>query len=189
MVMSQQIKKKSRTPLVRTDKNFHNRIIRAIRIAFPRYSPKYKEVLEKNRVEQKKYNKNGTIAKRNAVFYVCDVCGSYNKSSEVAIDHIQPVVEIGKTSYDYTLDEYVARLDCDVDNLQVLCKKCHDDKTFQEKEQRKQINARRKVKNELHKYTTLSAAKAVIQRAGYDVEDFEWDKKNKQMKLKTKSEE
>ncbi len=137
-----------------------------------------------NRVEQKKYNKNGTIAKIKSVFYVCDSCNKYFKSSEVAVDHIEPVVEIGKATTDYSLDEYLNRLDCDIENLQVLCKTCHDYKTFQEKEQRKVIRARQKVENELQNYKTPSAAKALIQRAGYDLKQYYWDKKEKQMKPK-----
>lgn len=49
----------------------------------------------------------------------------------VFVDHIEPVVDpsVGFTSW----DDYINRLFCEEDNLQVLCKACHDKKSYKEK--------------------------------------------------------
>ena len=49
----------------------------------------------------------------------------------VFVDHIKPIVnpETGFTSW----DEYVDSIFCEEDNLQVLCKSCHDTKSNEER--------------------------------------------------------
>ena len=56
---------------------------------------------------------------------------------EIEIDHIEPVIEFGKTRSDYTIQEIYERIDCDIENLQRLCKECHKQKTKDEKVKRK----------------------------------------------------
>lgn len=67
------------------------------------------------------------------------------KVKNVYVDHIQPIVdpEIGWTSWDETIE----RMFCEADNLQLLCKKCHDAKTSEE---RTIANERRKREKEEH---------------------------------------
>lgn len=52
----------------------------------------------------------------------------------IFIDHIIPVV--GPEGFT-TWDDFISRLFCEEDNLQLLCKDCHDVKTLHEKEERK----------------------------------------------------
>jgi 5-methylcytosine-specific restriction endonuclease McrA len=54
----------------------------------------------------------------------------------VFVDHINPIVsvETGFTSW----DEYINRMFCEVDNLQVLCSDCHTIKTAKERQQAKE---------------------------------------------------
>lgn len=54
--------------------------------------------------------------------------------SNVFVDHIEPVVP---TSGFDTWDGFIGRLFCEEDNLQVLCRSCHDNKTRRETTQRK----------------------------------------------------
>lgn len=119
----------------RTQNKFENAIISAIRTAFARYSPKYEQVLFRSRVEADKKNKDGSISKVKDVSYTCDGCGSLTKKPDV--DHIEPVIEPGKTRKDYSFDEIISRIDCDIGNLQVLCETCHKNKTDIEREKRK----------------------------------------------------
>ena len=88
----------------------------------------------------------------------CALCGTYvytgksSKSHESLIekypdktvikgtlykDHIEPVVPIGKTQQEMSYDELVDSIFCDRDNIQCLCKSCHDAKSKQENEERK----------------------------------------------------
>lgn len=50
------------------------------------------------------------------------------------VDHIKPVVDpnTGFTSW----DDFIERLYCEKENLQVLCTTCHDRKTLKEKKLR-----------------------------------------------------
>jgi 5-methylcytosine-specific restriction endonuclease McrA len=49
----------------------------------------------------------------------------------IFVDHIEPIVdpETGFVSW----DEYIERMFCEEDNLQLLCKNCHDKKTADER--------------------------------------------------------
>lgn len=127
--------------------NKNSAIRSAIRRAFSR-SPVVQEVLKEIRIEEPKYKKDGTLAKKPAVFYTCAMCGKKFKSTEVAVDHIIPVIPIDETFT--TWDKFVERLFCDKSNLQVLCSytlknkhlhddipSCHHKKTQEEKAARK----------------------------------------------------
>ena len=127
--------------------NQNSQIRSAIRRAFSR-SPMVQEVLKAARTEQPKYNKDGSLAKKPAVFYTCAECKKKFKGTEVAVDHIDPVIPIDETFTDW--NTFVDRLWCDKENLQVLCSyliknihlhgnipSCHHKKTQEEKAARK----------------------------------------------------
>ena len=59
--------------------------------------------------------------------YVCNKCNMKFKSDEVQVDHIAPVVDKSTGFIDW--NTYMSRLFCDINNLQVLCKRCHKIKT------------------------------------------------------------
>lgn len=94
---------------------------------------------------------------RERVMYRCAKCGrlffdyeylpkkkgGFKKTAMVAIDHIDPVVPVDRDKISW--DEYIARLFCDVSNLQVLCnypgeydeqRSCHSLKTKEEQRAR-----------------------------------------------------
>lgn len=65
-------------------------------------------------------------------YYLCAGCKLVFHRREVAVDHIIPCGSID------SLDAYKARLFCQPDQLQILCKdKCHKEKTALERKARK----------------------------------------------------
>lgn len=67
--------------------------------------------------------------------YKCACCHGVFKSKDTEVDHIDPIVgPEGFTSWDLL----ISNLFCSVDNLQVLCKACHKEKTAQERRDRAQ---------------------------------------------------
>ena len=68
--------------------------------------------------------------KRQKFEYLCNVCKQYFPDKEINVDHILPA---GTLKCANDLPGFVERLFCEIDNLQVLCSKCHDKKTQNEK--------------------------------------------------------
>lgn len=69
--------------------------------------------------------------KRQRWEYQCNKCKGWFKSDEVNVDHVEPA---GSLNNAQDLPAFVETLFCEVDNLQVLCKSCHDVKTKLEKQ-------------------------------------------------------
>lgn len=128
--------------------NANSQIRSAIRRTFSR-SPLVQEVLKSVRSEHDKFNKDGALAKKKAVRYECAMCGKLFMRTQVAVDHVDPVIPLDKEFTDW--NEFVERLFCSEDNLQVLCSykikdkhkhndelSCHHKKTQQERALRKQ---------------------------------------------------
>jgi len=134
-------KKKSK----RTQQRFWNGVVSCIRTNFARYSPKYEDVKNSRKIKEDRYKQDGELHKVKSAWIVCDLCNLKVKENEINIDHIDPVIALDKKSSDYTLDEIFRRIDCDESNLQVICKECHDKKTAEEKEIRKQNRNKNKV--------------------------------------------
>ena len=67
--------------------------------------------------------------------YLCEICAELFTRKQIHVDHIEPVVNT-KTGF-VSWDEYIARLFVTEDKLQVLCKKCHSEKTKAENKTRK----------------------------------------------------
>lgn len=105
-------------------------IISLLRKGFSRFPAKY-EALKKAFVGRKPNKATGRLA----AHYKCAKCKKEFVKIDVEVDHIVTVVDVDKgfTSY----DEYVDRLFCFPDNLQVLCKPCHRKKTLAETKKRK----------------------------------------------------
>lgn len=59
--------------------------------------------------------------------YQCNICKLFYKGTQVIVDHIIPV---GSLTNSYDLPNFVETLFCEIDNLQCLCKGCHDKKTI-----------------------------------------------------------
>lgn len=82
----------------------------------------------------------------------CAKCGQVVPKYTCDVDHIEPVIPIGRHMKDMSLDEAVDRIWCNEVNLQVMCGPCHDNKTKLERKLRtaanKLIREKKKVKNE-----------------------------------------
>lgn len=124
----------------RTENQFINAVIAGIRTAFKRYSPTYLQILNDGRKEYDHYNKDGSLSKTKRVFYSCQICNEEVSAKEIEIDHIEPVIQPGKTRKDYTIQEIFERINCDISNLQRICKSCHEEKTKNEKKKRNKKN-------------------------------------------------
>lgn len=104
-------------------------ITSVIRGGFQRYPNKY-ETLKAACSGTMMNDKTG----RQAKHYKCAACQVASPAKNVQIDHIEPVVPLtGFTNW----DDFINRLFCSSDNLQVLCKECHKLKSAKERSSRK----------------------------------------------------
>jgi len=119
-----------------TDGRMRAFITSALRGAFSRYPNRF--VALKNAFAGRKKNiKTG----RDAAHYRCANCRDVFAGKDVQIDHIEPVVDkiVGFKNWDV----YIDRMFCDVEGLQVLCKKCHLKKTSDERKERGRKTSKR----------------------------------------------
>lgn len=70
------------------------------------------------------------LNKRQKFEYKCNVCKNYFPDKEVNIDHIKPA---GSLKSGKDLQEFIERLFCEKENLQVLCSNCHNLKSINDK--------------------------------------------------------
>ena len=112
-----------------TEGRIRSFIVSTLRAGARRWPNKY-ETLQ-DAFSGKKINPKSN---REAKHYTCNYCQRDFPGKDVQVDHIVPVVdpETGFTSW----DDYIARLFCTKDNLQVLCTECHNIKSAAERKQR-----------------------------------------------------
>lgn len=113
-----------------TDGRIKSFITSTIRSGFRRWPPKY--VTLKEASTGRKINKSSG---RMAQHYKCAKCKKEYPGKEVQVDHVSPVVDPTKGFVSW--DEFIIRLFCHEENLQVLCKGCHVIKTKKETASRK----------------------------------------------------
>lgn len=105
-------------------------ILSAIKRCFSR-SPTHREALNNAKCPRKKGPRGGAR-------YRCQRCKKDFGIRQVNVDHVIPIVPIGTLSKDMSWDDLVANIFCDLENLQVLCEKCHKIKSKDENVARKQ---------------------------------------------------
>lgn len=67
--------------------------------------------------------------------HTCPICKERNIESNMAIDHVQPIIPVtGHDSY----DSIIERLLCELDGFQVICKDCHQEKSNLENQARRE---------------------------------------------------
>lgn len=118
--------KKQRVPRTRaggtmTESQYWGFIRSGLRHKSNRWPPKY-QVLK----AASKPVKN----KRHKTEYKCAACKNWFKQSEVMVDHIKPA---GSLRSFEDLPAFVETLFCEPENLQVMCKDCHQKKTNEER--------------------------------------------------------
>lgn len=69
--------------------------------------------------------------------YKCATCQGTFGPKDIQVDHIIPVVDEETGFIDW--NTYIERLFCSVDGFQILCRTCHEAKTYLEQEIRKQV--------------------------------------------------
>lgn len=105
-------------------------IISVLRAGTRRWPPKH-NVKNAAKTEKKINEASGRLAQH----YQCVNCKKEYTSTNIEVDHIQPVVDPDKGFT--TWDDYISRLFCDEQGLQVLCNTCHDEKSSKEQSKRK----------------------------------------------------
>lgn len=115
-------------------------ILSGMRKAFVR-SPKYRQALNEARVEIPKILKGGNLSNVPSIRFKCKCCKELiqmtkNRKMQINVDHIEPVIPIGMSESQMTIQEYWERLDCFLTNLQILCIPCHKEKSAKERKAR-----------------------------------------------------
>lgn len=115
------------------------RIREALRSIFTKYHQPRREVLADARRLLPKVNKDGEESRQPNVRFECNSCKELYKATEVAVDHKEPVGATPEwppiTEGDW--ERWMLRVYCESQNLQVLCKVCHDRKTKGEQQNAK----------------------------------------------------
>ena len=123
------------TDVAWTEARFRAFIVSALRKASSRWPVKY-QVMKEACVGRSINASTGKMA----LHYKCASCCGTFPAKAVAVDHIQPVVATKDGFVNW--DTFIARLFCNKEGLQVLCKVCHDAKTAMERKERKDVHAR-----------------------------------------------
>lgn len=122
-----------------TAARFNSFVKSALRSASQRWPPRY-TCLHKAKRGKKVNWKTGRLAEH----YECNSCKKEFPQKEVQVDHILTIIPLtGFTSW----DDVINRMFCEDDNLQVLCKECHSNKTKLEKEASAAVKRQRKESN------------------------------------------
>jgi 5-methylcytosine-specific restriction endonuclease McrA len=116
-----------------TQARFWGFIRSGLREKFNRYPPKYeamKAVVSDEPTGE--YYKTGHRKgqAKTVKRYLCASCGNRFRQYDVQVDHI---VSAGSLKSFADLPGFTERLFCGVDDLQILCKPCHERKTQEEK--------------------------------------------------------
>jgi 5-methylcytosine-specific restriction endonuclease McrA len=105
-----------------------------LRAGSNKWPPKW-ECKRAARTERGVYKCEGFARSRHTVPASIVVKGK--RQNNIFVDHVAPIVGgNGFTSW----DDFIEGLYCEVDNLQVLCKECHDAKSKAERTLRKKVN-------------------------------------------------
>lgn len=91
-----------------------------------------REFLKKHRREEDWIKKDGSKAKKKHVFYTCAQCKKEFNSSQVQVDHIEPVVPLNIPAKHMSMSDFLMRLYVEEDGLQILCKTDHKEKSKEE---------------------------------------------------------
>lgn len=121
--------------LILNDTATTSAIIGALKRSFSR-SPIVRSFLDKYRIERDYIKKDGTKSKVPRVFYKCFHCHKEFPSTQIQVDHVDPVVPINIPTRHASLDVIVNRLYCGEKGLQILCKQHHKEKSIIENDTR-----------------------------------------------------
>ena len=95
-----------------------------LRQGFNRYPPKF---------QARKAAERTVTGKRHRYEYLCSACSKWFMGKDVQVDHIEPA---GSLKAYTDLAGFCKRLFCEAEDMQVMCKPCHQAKTNEERRQR-----------------------------------------------------
>lgn len=116
-----------------TEARFWGFIRSGLREKFNRYPPKYETLKQAcSDVSTGEVYKTGKRAgqEKTVKMYHCAECKEHFRQKDVQVDH---TIQAGSLKTFDDLPGFVERLFCGPEDLQVLCKPCHEIKTQQEK--------------------------------------------------------
>jgi hypothetical protein len=118
-----------------TEERFYGFVKSGLRSLSMKWPPKYK-VKTKARVDRGVYRCVGYKRRAHRVpTSLPPKHGQKRRQQNVFVDHIIPIIDVKKGFT--TWDEVIERMFCEERGLQVLCKACHDKKTGDERQERK----------------------------------------------------
>lgn len=122
-----------------TESRFNSFIKGQLRNATRKWAP-FSDCLKEARVVRGEYLCNGCKEQVPASIVI-----DGKRVKNAIVDHIKPVIdpEIGFVSW----DSFIERLFCEMDNLQVLCYKCHTEKTNDERAKAKERREEEKLRS------------------------------------------
>lgn len=115
-------------PLI-TEAKFRSIIVSALRNASRWWGPAL--AAKQNACVGIKINKK---TGKKCKHYLCASCKGIFPDKDVKIDHLIPVIDPMKGFVSF--DEYIDRMFAPISSYQILCDKCHDKKTSEEKQLR-----------------------------------------------------
>lgn len=129
-------------------KPFHLRswLIGQLRRIYRRH-PAFYETLNEGKIVTTIKSKKGKDLKR--VFHTCKSCQGIFKSSDINVDHIEPVIPTSGFPVINGEDDwntYIKRLFVDKSGLQKLCITCHASKSLSENSARRQVKKKKSKK-------------------------------------------
>lgn len=107
-----------------TEAGYWNYLRGLLRNGFKRYPVKF---------QVKNANRRKKTAKGRGYEYPCAICNGWFVDKEVQVDHIKPCGSLKQWD---DLVPFVSNMFCESDNLQVLCKTCHQKKTNSERKRK-----------------------------------------------------
>jgi 5-methylcytosine-specific restriction endonuclease McrA len=128
---------KDKSSTIIKDPKTQSAVIGNLKRCFSR-SPDVQAFLRANRIERPWHKKDGTLAKKPRVYYICMECNKEFGSTKIQVDHKIPVIPSNIPSKHMSFDVIVDRLFCDTSNLQILCKEDHKKKSLQENAERRE---------------------------------------------------
>ena len=111
-----------------TEARYRTFVRSALRKAWSKWPPKFEALRAARRPSQ-------SDNKRLKWEFQCARCGLWHRGDEVSVDHITPWGD----PWSMTFEQALRALLVPIQELQVLCKKCHDLKTALEKQPTEQI--------------------------------------------------
>lgn len=95
-----------------------------IRSALRKRSQVWKPLQEAKKLVRREYKGEN---KRQKYEYQCNNCKQWFADKEINVDHKK---EVGSLKSGKDLESFVNNLFCEIEGFQILCKNCHNKKTF-----------------------------------------------------------